>query len=130
MTDDLGRNHRRGLYWVAAIGAVLLAGIAIAAALHGKREDPTTGMQLLLNQAACSWQAPGTNGVPKTAGVWWGRGVPAVTIEQLRAFDSTAKEAPSLGNRIAITAAGHAGVCTRFDELQARAFTAFRTLYR
>lgn len=130
MTDDLGRSYRRGLYWVAAIGAVLLAGIAIAAALHGKREDRTRSVQLLLNQAACSWQTPGRNGVPKTVGVWWGRGVPAVTIEQLRAFDSTAKEAPSLGHRIAITAAGHAGVCTRFDELQARAFTAFQNLYR
>ncbi|HEX5448748.1 MAG TPA: hypothetical protein VFW85_01670 [Gaiellaceae bacterium] len=130
MTDDLGRGHRRGLYWVAAMGAALLAGIAIAAALHGKREDPARRVQLLLNQAACSSQTPGTNGVPKAAGVWWGRNVPAVTLEQLRAFDSLAKEAPSLGDRIAITGGGHAGVCTRFDELQARAFTAFRTLYR
>ncbi|HKU59449.1 MAG TPA: hypothetical protein VJP39_07575, partial [Gaiellaceae bacterium] len=60
----------------------------------------------------------------------WGPRVPAVVVEELRAFDSTAQETPSLGDRIAITGEGHAGVCTRFDELQARAFTRFRTLYR
>lgn len=129
MTDDLGRRHRRGLYWIAAIGAVLLAGIAISAAIHGKRESPLRSVQLLFNQAACSWGTPGTNGVPKTPGVWWGPRTPAVVIDELRAFDTTAKEAPSLGERIAITGGGHAGICTRFDELQARAFTRFRTLY-
>lgn len=129
MTDDFGRTHRRGLYWIAAIGAVVLAGIAIAAAIHGKRESPQRGVQLLLNEAACSWETPGTNGVPKKVGVWWGRSVPPTTVDELRAFSTTATEAPLLGNRIAITSTAHAGVCTSFDELQARAFTAFRTLY-
>lgn len=129
MTDDLGRSHRRGLYWIASIGAALLAAVAISAALHGKRENPMRSVQLLLNQAACSSQTPGANGVPKAAGVWWGPRTDPVVIDELRAFDSTAKEAPSLGDRIAITGGDHAGVCTRFDELQARAFTRFRTLY-
>jgi hypothetical protein len=129
VTDDLGRTHRRGLYWVAAIGAVLLAGIAIAAAIHGKRESPARGVQLLFNQAACSWGTPGRGGVPKPAGVWFGPGASSTVVDELRGFDATAKRYDGLGSRIAITGGGHAGVCTRFDESQARAFTAFRTLY-
>lgn len=129
MTDDLGQKHRRGLYWVAGVGAILLAGIAIAAALHGKRENSTVGVQLLLNQAACSWATPGVGGVPKPAGVWFGPNVSPTVVDELRAFDAAAKSSATLGLRIAITGHGHAGVCTRFDESQARAFTAFRALY-
>ncbi|HEY2327432.1 MAG TPA: hypothetical protein VGH52_08110 [Gaiellaceae bacterium] len=130
MTDDLGRGYQRGLYRVAAAGAVVLIAFTAGALIHGRHENKGRGVQLLLNQAACSWETPGANGIPTPAGVWWGGNVPTATVEQLRAFDATATKAAALGARIAITGGVHAGVCTRFAAPQRRAFTAFRTLYR
>ena len=129
MSDDLGRFHQRSLYRLAALGAVLLVAVTVGAVIHGRHENKTRGVQLLLNQAACSWETPGTDGIPKASGAWWGRTVPAATVQQLRTFEWTAKEAPALGARVAITGGGHAGVCSQFGASQVRAFTAFQTLY-
>ena len=78
--------------------------------------------------------------------IWWGPGVPASTVEQLRAFYQESPNAmlgtphPRLGNKIALTAwtggdendrkdtgLGHIATCTAFD---ADAFRAFRDAYR